>query len=72
MKEIDRLLEEVEKMPLDKNTRETVNAVSDDVLMGEYGKALESVNKFLARNGADIFKNQYFETASSRSTGEKP
>jgi HPt (histidine-containing phosphotransfer) domain-containing protein len=44
MKEIDRLLEEIEKMPLDKNTRKTVNAVSDDVLMGEYGKAAALIN----------------------------
>jgi CheY-like chemotaxis protein len=41
MKEIDRLLEEIEKMPLDEKAREAVNAVSDKVLIGEYGEALQ-------------------------------
>ncbi|MDR2434218.1 MAG: response regulator [Treponema sp.] len=44
MKEIDRLLEELEQLTLDAETRETINAVSDKVLMGEYGEALERVN----------------------------
>ncbi|MDR2053118.1 MAG: response regulator [Treponema sp.] len=44
MKEIDRLLEAIEQMPLDAETREQINAVSDKVLMGEYGNALKTVN----------------------------
>jgi signal transduction histidine kinase/CheY-like chemotaxis protein/HPt (histidine-containing phosphotransfer) domain-containing protein len=47
MKEIDRLLEEIEQLPLDEKTREALNAVSDDVLMGEYTKALEAVSALL-------------------------
>jgi signal transduction histidine kinase/CheY-like chemotaxis protein len=42
MKEIDRLLGEIEALPLDGETRERINALSDDVLMGEYDKALET------------------------------
>jgi signal transduction histidine kinase/CheY-like chemotaxis protein len=44
MKEIDRLLEEIEKLPLDVKTRETINAVSDKVLMGEYGEAVVMID----------------------------
>jgi signal transduction histidine kinase/CheY-like chemotaxis protein len=43
MKEIDKLLEEIEKMSLDEKTRETISAVSDKVLLGEYGKAVEII-----------------------------
>jgi signal transduction histidine kinase/CheY-like chemotaxis protein len=48
MKEIDRLLEEMEKLPLDAETREQINDVSDKVLMGEYEGALERVALALA------------------------
>jgi CheY-like chemotaxis protein/HPt (histidine-containing phosphotransfer) domain-containing protein len=44
MKEIDRLLEEIEKMSLDAETREGIDVVSDKVLMGEYAGALETAN----------------------------
>ncbi|MDR2053120.1 MAG: response regulator [Treponema sp.] len=40
---IDRVLEELNQKSLDKKTREALDAVSDDVLMGEYSKALETV-----------------------------
>jgi CheY-like chemotaxis protein len=40
MKEIDRLLEEFEQLPLDAETRERINAVSDKILMGEYADAV--------------------------------
>jgi hypothetical protein len=43
MKEIDRLLEEIEQLPLDSETREQLNAVSDKVLMGEYKGAVEAI-----------------------------
>jgi signal transduction histidine kinase/CheY-like chemotaxis protein len=48
MKEIDKLLGEIEQLPLDEETREAINAVSDKVLMGEYGGAVEGVNILLA------------------------
>jgi signal transduction histidine kinase/CheY-like chemotaxis protein len=48
MKEIDRLLEELETMPVDAEIREKINAVSDKVLMGEYGGAIETVTMLLA------------------------
>jgi signal transduction histidine kinase/CheY-like chemotaxis protein/HPt (histidine-containing phosphotransfer) domain-containing protein len=41
MKEIDRLLEEIEQLPLDTETRKQINAVSDKVLLGEYAEAVE-------------------------------
>ncbi|MDR2759099.1 MAG: Hpt domain-containing protein, partial [Spirochaetaceae bacterium] len=44
MKKTDRLLEEIEKMPLDGETREAINAVSEKVLMGEYTGAIEAIN----------------------------
>jgi hypothetical protein len=44
MKEIDKLLEELERLPLDAETREGINAVSDRVLMGEYAAAVEIVD----------------------------
>jgi CheY-like chemotaxis protein/HPt (histidine-containing phosphotransfer) domain-containing protein/anti-sigma regulatory factor (Ser/Thr protein kinase) len=44
MKAIDKLLEEIEQLPLDTETRELINAVSDKVLMGEYEGAIEGVN----------------------------
>jgi CheY-like chemotaxis protein len=47
MKEIDRLLEEIEQLPLDTATRELINTVSDKVLMGEYQGAIENVTILL-------------------------
>jgi HPt (histidine-containing phosphotransfer) domain-containing protein len=44
MKEIDRLLEEMEKAAVDAETREVINIVSDKVLMGEYAGAVETIN----------------------------
>jgi CheY-like chemotaxis protein len=43
--DIDRLLEELNRQNLDSQTREIIDAVSDDVLMAEYDKALESITK---------------------------
>jgi signal transduction histidine kinase/CheY-like chemotaxis protein len=48
MKEIDRLVEEIEQRPLDTETRELINVVSDKTLMGEYDAAIERVNVLLA------------------------
>jgi CheY-like chemotaxis protein/anti-sigma regulatory factor (Ser/Thr protein kinase) len=47
MKEIDKLLKEIEQLSLDTQTREQINTVSDKVLMGEYAGAIESVNILL-------------------------
>jgi hypothetical protein len=51
MKEIDRLLEEIEGLPLDAETREAVNAVSDKVLMGEYQGAIGTLDRLSAEGG---------------------
>jgi signal transduction histidine kinase/CheY-like chemotaxis protein len=45
MKKIDKLLEELEELPLDMEMRETVNALSDKVLMGEYGEAIVTIGE---------------------------
>jgi uncharacterized protein HemY len=47
MKEIDKLLAEIEQLSLDAETREQINAVSDKVLMGEYAEAINAINTFL-------------------------
>jgi CheY-like chemotaxis protein len=43
MKEIDRLLEELEGMPLNAEERDTINALSDKILMGEYKGAIDAI-----------------------------
>jgi CheY-like chemotaxis protein len=48
MKEIDRLLEKIEQLPLEMETRKQINAISDKVLMGEYEGAIETINILLA------------------------
>jgi signal transduction histidine kinase/CheY-like chemotaxis protein len=47
MKEIDKLIEELEGMSLDGKSRENINAISDKVLMGEYQEAIENINAIL-------------------------
>jgi CheY-like chemotaxis protein len=47
MREIDRLFEGIEQLPLDVETREQINTISDKVLMGEYQKAINEVDKLL-------------------------
>jgi signal transduction histidine kinase/CheY-like chemotaxis protein len=49
MKEIDRFLEELEKLPLDAKEREAVQAISDEVLMGEYQEAVEIIKSLAVR-----------------------
>jgi signal transduction histidine kinase/CheY-like chemotaxis protein len=44
MKEIDRLLAELEKAAADAKTRERIEAVSDKVLMGEYQGAIDFID----------------------------
>jgi hypothetical protein len=45
MKEIDKLLGEIEGLPLDAETRELINALSDHVLMGEYEGAITVIDE---------------------------
>jgi CheY-like chemotaxis protein len=47
MKEIDRTLEDMEKLPLDSEIHESVTLISDKVLMTEYPEALTLINKLL-------------------------
>jgi CheY-like chemotaxis protein len=51
MKEIDRLLEEIEQLPLDGETRERINALSDKVLMGEYDGAIALLTRGIGEGG---------------------
>ncbi|MDR1249876.1 MAG: response regulator [Treponema sp.] len=46
---IDSLLEELSRKPLDGKTREALDSVSDDVLIAEYGSALETVTILLEK-----------------------
>jgi CheY-like chemotaxis protein len=48
MKEIDKLLEEIEWLSLDAETRERINVVSDKVLMGEYEGAIAVIESIMA------------------------
>jgi CheY-like chemotaxis protein len=47
MKEIDRLLAELEKAAVNTETRERIDAVSDQVLMGEYVEAIDFIDDTL-------------------------
>jgi hypothetical protein len=48
MKETDRLLGEIERLPLDTETRERIDSISDKVLLGEYEGAAETIAILLA------------------------
>jgi HPt (histidine-containing phosphotransfer) domain-containing protein len=48
MKQIDKLIEEVEGLSLNAKDREVINAVSDKVLMGEYKEALDELDRLFA------------------------
>jgi hypothetical protein len=50
MKRIDKLLEEIEGLSLDAKNREAVDAVSDQVLMGEYQGAIDFIDATLQEN----------------------
>jgi signal transduction histidine kinase/CheY-like chemotaxis protein len=45
--DIDRLLEELSRQTLDPQTREIIEQVSDNVLMADYGAALDAVKKLM-------------------------
>jgi signal transduction histidine kinase/ligand-binding sensor domain-containing protein/CheY-like chemotaxis protein len=49
--DVDRLLEELAEQTLDAATRSALDQISDEVLMAEYGKALETVNALATVNG---------------------
>jgi hypothetical protein len=42
--EIDKLLEEIEELPLDAKARERIDVVSDEVLEGEYQRAIDFID----------------------------
>jgi len=46
--EIDRILGELNQKPLDPKTRETVEKISDDVLMTEFDNALKTIEELLS------------------------
>jgi CheY-like chemotaxis protein len=48
MKEIDKLLEEIEQLPLNAGMKEAIDAVSDKVLMGEYEGAIAVIDEIMA------------------------
>jgi len=48
--EIDRILEELNQKELDPGTRETLEKISDNVLMTEFGEALKSIEELLNRD----------------------
>jgi signal transduction histidine kinase/CheY-like chemotaxis protein len=54
MKDIDRLLEEIEGLPLDTKTMEGISVISDKVLLGEYEGAIEVIDEMdrLVKGGA--------------------
>jgi len=45
--EIDRILEELNNKPLDAQTRETLEKISDEVLMTEFDNALNIINSII-------------------------
>ncbi|MDR2663729.1 MAG: response regulator, partial [Treponema sp.] len=47
MKEIDRILEEIEQLPLDAETWEWINTISDQVLLGEYEGAITVIEAII-------------------------
>jgi signal transduction histidine kinase/CheY-like chemotaxis protein len=48
--EIDRILDELNQKQLDSKTRETLEKISDDVLMTEFDNALKSIEELLHTN----------------------
>ena len=46
--EIDRIMDDLNQKPLDQKTRETLEKVSDDVLVAEFGNALKAIDELVA------------------------
>jgi signal transduction histidine kinase/CheY-like chemotaxis protein len=51
---IDRILEELARLAPDLKTRETLDAISDHVLMSEFDKALETINTLLEATDSGV------------------
>ena len=51
--EADRILDELNQNPLDSNARETVDKISDEVLLAEYAKAAEILDGFLKQGAVN-------------------
>ena len=51
---IDRVLEELMKMPPDPGTKAALEKISDNVLMAEYDNALEIVREISVKNDCEI------------------
>jgi signal transduction histidine kinase/CheY-like chemotaxis protein len=54
MKEIDKLLEEIEQLPLGAETRKKMNIVSDKTLMGEYQAAIAVIDEIGRVTGGSV------------------
>jgi hypothetical protein len=50
MKEIDRLLAELETAAADTKTRERIDMVSDRILLGEYREAIDFIDEIIKGN----------------------
>jgi HPt (histidine-containing phosphotransfer) domain-containing protein len=46
----DRILDELHKMPLDQKTKETLEHISDQILMTEFESAIKTINGFIGSN----------------------
>jgi CheY-like chemotaxis protein len=58
MRDIDRLLEEIEGLSLDAATRDQINVVSNKVLMGEYAEAIAAIDEiYLGTLGTESGRN---------------
>ena len=44
---IDNLIDDIYKQPLDEKTRESVDSISDDVLMTEFNKAIKTIKELM-------------------------
>jgi hypothetical protein len=58
MREIDRLLDELDKRSAGTAIEETVSTISDEVLMSEYQRTIKSINRAIDRIGTiDLIRN---------------
>ncbi|MDR1374042.1 MAG: Hpt domain-containing protein, partial [Treponema sp.] len=58
MKEIDRLLAELEKAAVGAKTREGIEALSDRILMGEYKEAVDELDRLSAEPAVSVDVSQ--------------
>jgi signal transduction histidine kinase/FixJ family two-component response regulator/HPt (histidine-containing phosphotransfer) domain-containing protein len=50
MRTIDKLIAELEKIPVDETVKESINAISDGVLMSDYDEAIRLIDELLCEN----------------------